>query len=159
MATWANEDGLIVRFQNEFEAKEGNQFVGGPVRALTVEMDYDDLWGAADVDARMAYLPANAYITGAWVLVDDAFESGGATTLSIGLCQVDGTVIDADGIDATIAKTVIDGDDDAVVCDGALVGGVLNIGSAAGYVYFTVGTGPYTAGHAKLVIHYITDSD
>jgi hypothetical protein len=53
----------------------------------------------------------------------------GATTLSIGLKQLDGTDIDPDGIDATIAKTAIDADGDVVQCDGALVNGVVSIGA------------------------------
>lgn len=159
MATWTNEDGLKVRFNAEdVEATTGNQFVGGPLRSLVVDLPYNDLPVAADADQRRAYIPANAFITAAYLLIDDAFESGGATTLDIGLCQVNGTVIDLDGIDVAIAKTAIDGDNDVVVCNGALVNGVLNVGTANAYVYTTVTTGPYTAGHAKLVVHYITDS-
>jgi hypothetical protein len=159
MTNWANQDGLIQRFGGDsVEAVNGNEYSEGPVQVLEVVLDYADLPVAADANQMQAYIPANAYITQAFLLVDDAFESGGTTTLDIGLCTVAGAVIDLDGIDAVIAKTAIDGDNDVVVCDGALVRGVLNVGTANAYVYTTVGTGPYTAGHAKLVVHYITNS-
>jgi len=161
MATWTNEDGLKIRFNgDEVENNTGSQFVGGPIRSLTVDLPYNDLPTTATTaaDARNAHLPANAYIVGAYLLVDEAFTSGGTTTLTLGLCNSAGTAIDADGIDVAIAKTAIDAVNDVVVCDGALVRGVLNIGPAPAWVYTTVGSGPYTAGHARLVIHYITDS-
>lgn len=158
MATWTNADGLKVRFNaEEVENKTGNQYVGGPLRSLVVDLDYADLPVAADADQRQAYIPAGAYITEAYLLVDTAFTSAGLTTLDIGLCQVDGTVIDLDGIDAVIAKADIDAVGDVVRCNGALAGGTRNVGTANAYVYTTTTTGPWTAGHAKLVVHYITD--
>lgn len=160
MPTWTNADGLKVRFNaEEVENKTGNQYVGGPIRSLVIDMAYNNLPTSSNaVDERNGYLPANAYIVQAFLLVDDPFTSGGATTLDIGLIDKDNNVISATAVDAAIAKTAIDGANEVVVCDGAYVRGVLNIGPKNAFVYTTVGTGPYTAGHAKLVIHYITDS-
>jgi len=163
---WQNEDGLYIRFATERgEIKAVGATVQEVEKYLVVDLDYDDLPAyTADLNndgtndgfaGDDAYIPAGSYITDARVIVEDAFTSGGATTLSIGLAQLDGTAIDADGIDATIAKAAL-GANNAVACDGALVGGTATVGANDAYVYTTVATGPYTAGKAKLVIKYIT---
>ena len=57
-------------------------------------------------------IPSGAHIISATLYVTEAFTSGGSGTLTIGLWNDDGdgtyTVLDSDGIDATIAKTAID---------------------------------------------------
>lgn len=164
MTVWTNEDGLKVPF-NLASAKQ--QESGATAVAATRQMiiyynsqDVGDLETAGNTSGREAFIPGNAYITRASFLVDTAFTSGGSTTLTIGLAEADGTAIDADGIDATIAKTALDAVGDVVACDGALVAGVLQAGGASGaskeaYVYFTTASGPWTAGSGRLVIEYV----
>jgi hypothetical protein len=167
MAQWQNDDGLTVRFGQD-QAREtkslmGKASVDGPVEYMVVDLVWDDLPtfttdlnndgtnnGFSDQDA---YIPAGSYITKASLIVETAFTSAGATTLSIGTANKAGTAIDADGIDATIAKAALAADL-AVVCNGAQVAGTTLV-TADAYLTTTVAVGPFTAGKAKLVIEYI----
>lgn len=159
MTVWTNDDGLKVPFNLARAQQVGGGVVNtkGNAREMVIVFDTDDLGNlttAGDTDGREPFLPAGAYIKNASFIVDTAFTSGGATTLTIGLAEADGSVIDADGIDAAVAKTAIDNTSEVVACDGALVGGTANVGSADAFIYFTVASGPYTAGKGKLVIEY-----
>jgi len=109
---------------------------------------------AADPAANDPFIPANAFITNAWFVVDEAFTSAGSATLGLGLYNSAGTVIDADGIDAAIAKAALAADM-GVVCDGVLVDGTENVGAANAYVGALYATAAFTAGSGKLVIEYI----
>lgn len=114
-----------------------------------------DASGGATPDSPMksnAYIPANATLMLATLIVNTAFTSAGAATLSLGLCQRAGTVIDADGIDATIAKATLAAGA-VVACDGALVG--VDVGANDAFVYGLYGTAVFTAGSARLVLEYI----
>lgn len=157
-STWTNSDGLEVGYgqRDSFNTESATIRTMGNEEILQVYLKYDDLPTAATnaASVKNVPIPANSVITNADLYILDAFESGGATTLSIGLKRLDGTDIDADGIDATIAKTAIDADGDVVQCDGALVGGVVSIGAYDGYISTVVATGPYTAGEAVLTIRY-----
>lgn len=162
---WQNEDGLYIRHATERgELKRNGMVVEGPEKALVLDLDYANLPAfTADLNndgtndgfaGDDAYIPAGSYITSAFIIPTTTFASAGATTLSLGVTQLDGTVIDADGIDATIAKAALAAGA-AVACDGALVGGTVALEEDA-YVYSTVASGPYTAGAGKLVIKFIT---
>jgi len=109
---------------------------------------------AATPSDNEAFIPAGSYITSASLVVTTAFASGGSATLSIGAYQQDGTTVDADGIDATIALAALAANK-AVACDGALVGGTATVGAADVYIKPDYGTAAFTAGAAKLVIEYI----
>ena len=153
--SWTNKDGLIVKFGNELSDFDNHGGTQSEPQRLVIDLDPVNrtLPVASAVDATFPRIPAGAYITRADIISTETWTAAGAATLTVGLCQVDGTVIDADGIDVAIAlaaQTAADVDK----CDGALAGGVLATGAADGYVYFTVGTGPYTAGKGKLVIEY-----
>jgi|15BtaG_2_1085339.scaffolds.fasta_scaffold00834_6 hypothetical protein len=160
--SWTNSDGLLVKFGTE----KGTPNVTGthavsPVQSLEIAVDWEDITSAAshiaNVSVTDAFIPAGSYIKTATLVVTEAWTSAGSATLGIGLCQSDAsTVIDADGIDAAIAKTALAADD-GILCDGALVGGVATVGSADAYVYFTTGTAAWTAGSARIVIEYVTD--
>lgn len=159
MTTWTGPDGLKVNFNRKSaeQASSGNT-EQAVVRSMVLKYDSQDpknIETAGNTDGREAAIPANAIITGAYTRVDTAFTSGGSTTLTIGLALEDGTPVDADGIDATVAKTAIDAVGDVVVNDGALVGGLVTTGTAESFPYVTVGTGPWTAGVATIVINYI----
>jgi putative methionine-R-sulfoxide reductase with GAF domain len=110
---------------------------------------------AADINANDAYIPAGAYITSAYLIVETAF-AGATAQLNVGLYEKDGTVIDADGIDATIAVTAIDAAGDVVACDGAAVGGVVVADTANDmYVAVDYDTAAFTAGKGKLIVEFI----
>lgn len=158
-SVWTNNDGLEVGFGT----LDTDNFQGASVRTtgrvnqLVVELDWDNLPSAAGTapSSKEFRIPANSIIQDAVLVVTDPFTSAGATTLSIGLKDSAGTVIDADGIDATIAKTAIDAIGEAVQCDGALVAGTTTIGTSDGYLSTVVATGPYTAGRGTLTVEYI----
>jgi hypothetical protein len=114
------------------------------------------LLGTADVNPQPndAFIPAGSYITKASLVVTTAFTSGGSATLGVGLQEADGTIIDADGIDAAVAVADL-AVNKAVVCNGALVGGTATVGADNSYLSLVYGTAAFTAGAAKLVIEYI----
>ena len=154
MADWTNSDGLEVRFNGpEAGATGAGVSTMGSVKNLTLDFDFATAVTAA-ADGHEAFIPAGSYIVGAYLIVTTAATSGGTATLTIGLAQKDGTVIDADGIDASIALAAL-GAAKVVRCDGALAGGTASIGSANGYVYTSPGGDAFTAGAGKLVIEYI----
>ena len=101
-----------------------------------------------------AFIPAGSYITSASLIVTTAFTSGGSATLTIGTYEQDASVVDADGIDATIAVADLVANK-AVACNGEAVGGTATVGGADVYVEAIYGTAAFTAGEAKLVIEYI----
>lgn len=155
-ATWTNSDGLEVGFGPRDSSNENGATVEtkGNVEVFQMVLDYDNLPAASGTapSTKSIPIPAGAVINDAVLQVLDAFDAAGAATLTIGLKEADGSVIDADGIDASIALTAIDADGDTIQCDGALVG--TDIGSEDGYIACAVGTGPYTAGRAVLTIEY-----
>lgn len=152
MADWTNTDGLEVRFRNpEAGATGAGVSTLGSVKNLIVDFDFATAITAA-ADSHEAFIPAGAYIKSATLIVTSAM-AGTSGTLTIGLAQKDGTVIDADGIDAAVAQATLVAS--AVVkCDGALAGGTVAIGAANGYVYTSLG-GTVTGGRGRLVIEYI----
>lgn len=153
MADWTNSDGLEIRFDGP-EAGQTGAGVSTMGAAKQLVLDIADM--ATDItaaaDSNEAFIPAGSYITNAYLKVTSAM-TGTSGTLTIGLAQKDGTVIDADGIDAAVAQADLAADK-AVVCNGALVRGTATVGSADAYVYTAKG-GTVTAGAAKLVIEYI----
>lgn len=166
MSQWTNKDGLSIRFEGEQAAPNTPNVpvvnTLGNFRQMVVDLNYDNLpaettdldndgtndgWNDADPN-----IPAGSYITRAFLIVETAFAGG--TSYNIGLSQKDGTVIDADGIDAAVAVADL-GANEVVVANGALVGGTASTGANGGYVKVAA-TGTFTAGKAKLVIEYIT---
>lgn len=156
--TWTNSDGLVVGFGARDSKNDAGATVRteGNVEVFSMILDYDNLPAAAGTapSSKSIPIPANSYIHSATLRVLDAFTSAGATTLDIGFVDEDGTAIDQDGIDAAIAKTVIDAEGDTVQCDGDLVNGLVTVGTDDAYISTNVGTGPYTAGQAELTIEY-----
>jgi hypothetical protein len=105
-------------------------------------------------DPYDAFIPAGAVIEDAVLVVTTAATSSGGGTLTIGTYNAAGEVIDADGVDAAIAVTAIDADNDVVRCDGAQVGGVGGKLAANAYVEAIYATGAFQTGVVELVIHY-----
>ncbi len=149
---WTNADGLEVRFTGP-EANQSGAGVStlGAVKNIVVDFNFAEAITAA-AWSHEAFIPAGAYIKAATLIVTSAM-TGTSGTLTIGLAQKDGSVIDADGIDAAVAQATLIAD--AVVkCDGALAGGTVAIGANSGYVYTSLG-GTVTGGRGRLVIEYI----
>lgn len=164
---WTNNDGLQVRF-----GKEGSGYkrvkstiarVDGNENELVIDFTWDNMPGFdadADNDGTLdsfdennEYIPANAVIKEAVLYVTSDWTGTSTPTMSIGLYQQDGTVIDADGIDATIAEAALD-TNDVVVCDGALASHD-SVGANDAYVRVYAAAGTYTAGAARLVIRFV----
>lgn len=164
---WTNNDGLQVRF-----GREGNAYnrtkttlvtVHGNENELTVDFSWDNMPGFdadADNDGVLEsfdkvneHIPANAIIKEAVVYATEDWTGTGTPTMSIGLYEADGTVIDADGIDAAIAEGALDAND-VVVCDGALASHA-SVGANDAYVRVYPAAGTYTAGKARLVVRFV----
>ena len=154
--SYVNADGLEILTAGEqgTAAKRGTS-LSSQKKALVLNITGTELPSAAATPQdHDAFIPAGSYITSASLIVTTAFASAGSATLTIGAYQQDGTTVDADGIDATIALAAIAANK-AVACDGALVGGTATVGAADVYIEANYGTAVFTAGEAKLVIEYI----
>jgi len=128
------------------DAKNGRQAKStGQIKRAEWQFDYSDLPTYGSTNLQFA-IPANATIVSSKWITGTAWAGG--TSLNVGLYQGDGTVIDADGLDAAITPTtagaVIDG-------NGALVGA--SIGANAGELTVAA-TGTYTAGTATVIVEY-----
>ena len=128
------------------DASKGGQAKStGQIKRAEWQFAYDDLptYGATNIQFA---IPANATIVSSKWITGTAWAGG--TSLNVGLYQGNGTVIDADGLDAAITPTtagaVIDG-------NGALVGA--SIGANAGELTVAA-TGTYTAGTATVIVEY-----
>lgn len=124
----------------------------GILKTLIVPFFYDDLPVVSANDAGVQLIPANSFIHSAYINVSGTAFAGG-TSYNFGLYESDGTVIDADGIDAAVATATLAANA-WVACDGALIGA--SIGTAAGQVVIAA-TGTFTAGYGKLAINYISN--
>lgn len=123
----------------KYEDKHGNQ-------VYEYTFSYDDLPTNGE-DEAILRIPANARIKEATFTVITAFAGG--TSYNFGLNQPDGTVIDADGIDAAVLLAAIDAVGETVACDGALVANTAGIGTAEGQLVVAA-TGSFTAGKGRL---------
>jgi hypothetical protein len=128
------------------DASKGGQAKStGQIKRAEWQFDYSDLPTYGSTNLEFA-IPANATIVSSKWITGTAWAGG--TSLNVGLYQSDGTVIDADGLDAAITPTtagaVIDG-------NGALVGAT--IGANAGELTVAA-TGTYTAGTATVIVEY-----
>ena len=152
--SYTNADGLRVLTHGG----QGDVIDRGVTEAGSLVIDIADFtaigstFGAADIDVNKAVIPAGSVITSATLVMTTA-AAGATATLTIGTYNAAGTAIDADGIDAAVAITVIDADGDVVRCDGAQTGvaGYLTADAHVGLIY---GTAAYTAGAGKLVIEF-----
>ena len=131
------------------EKKRPAMVTDGLIKELIVPINYDDLPVVSANDASVMEIPANALILDSLLFVETAFAGG--TSYNIGLYQSDGTVIDADGLDAAVLLAALTANA-WIDNDGALVGA--SIGAAAGQVVVAA-TGTFTAGKAFLHIRYI----
>lgn len=167
MAIETNKDGLKTRYGKRNLVGDSNiakHTTESIIRELVVDWEYNNL-PAFDQDAgggstpdtfssAVAFIPAGSHIVSANTYIKTAFAGG--TTYDMGLYQRDGTVIDADGIDAAVALAAMDADGDMVVNDGAMVAPTAGANTTTVDAYFVVAaTGTYTAGKARTVIRYV----
>ncbi len=155
--SYTNADGLYVMTDGDAGVANNDGKVSG-VKKETIVIDIPDATAigtsAATPVANAPSIPANAFITNAWVFVDTAWTSGGSATLDVGLYQLAGTTIDVDGVDAAIAVATLAAD--AVVpADGALADGTQNVGANDAYVGVKYNTAAFTAGSGKIIIEYM----
>ena len=97
----------------------------GPERRLVLDFDYVQANAGLPVingnkDASQLVIPKGALIASAILFVVETFTSGGDAELNLGTEKADGTVKDADGIDAVDVVDLTAGN--VVVCDGAQIG-------------------------------------
>ncbi len=164
MTQWNNDDGLLIRYGSEQSTPDVPSYSGpthtGALEQMVIDINYDSLPAeTSDLDNdgtndgwnnHDPHIPAGSLITRAILVVETAFAGG--TSYNIGLSQIDGTVIDADGIDAAVATAALAANL-AVQCDGALVGGTALVQQDA--FLKVAATGTFTAGKAKLFIEYL----
>ena len=152
--SYTNADGLYVRTFRDQGAKSDTGTVIEPiVKYYTRRISDATAIGTAAPTPSPddAFIPSGAVITRAYIVVDTAFTSGGSAALNVGLYQADGTAIDADGIDATVAVAALSAD--AVIeCDGADVG--TKVGANDAYIEVDYDTAAFTAGAATVVVEY-----
>lgn len=160
MSVWHNNDGLLVKL-GVAEAdltKAGEPTNYGQHRVYRAVIDWDDLnaFGTFTLLSDTSAVPNGARIEAADLYVEDAFTSGGAATLDLGLYDQDRvTAIDADGIDAAIAVGALTAGA-TIACDGALIDTTL---SNTGVLSATVGVANFTAGRGILTVKwYIPDA-
>jgi len=154
--SYTNADGLRV-LTNGGQGTVQDKGVAGDGFLVVDIADFTDIgstFGASDIDANDAVIPAGSVILGATLVMTTAATSGGAATLTIGTYNSAGTAFDADGIDAAVALTVIDAAGDVVRCDGAQASGVLGYLTADAHIGLIYGTAAYTAGAGKLIVEY-----
>lgn len=179
---WQNDDGLTVNFGSEHAAPEARNrpraiASGGMMKHIVLDFDLEHLSDTNEFSNGVGYttdrdndgardgfhpgdasIPAGAYVTRAYLYVDEA--AAGGTSIVVGGYQEDGTAVDADGFFTTILT--------AALTDGALLGGdadQADTGADVGVqvsstlaVYPAVDvTGTFTAGQGRLIIEYFDE--
>lgn len=127
----------------------------GRVNVLEIVYDYSKLPDNDANDAAVPSIPANSLILEGYHQVIDAFTVGSTDTVNFGLEQTDGTVIDADGLDATVDLEAQSAGD-WTVFDGALIGASVGANAAQVAVTTSASNG-ISAGKGVIVITYLAD--
>lgn len=159
LVPFVNADGLPLEFG--IEKARGAQVgveseLGGGRRHVTcvLEASRMDLTGGVIGQRANTFIPAGSYIESALLVVTEAFDSGAAATLDLGLSNADGTYtnLDENGIDVAIAEGALDTAGKEVDCNGAYIGAILTTG---GYPSYDLDSVVYTTGKGYLIIRYI----
>lgn len=162
MAT-KNADGLTVRyFGEQAELASAGYHDIANLRSIVLAIGPDYVYPAATVggDDTLPTFPPKAVIHSAFLKVHETFTAGGAATLTIGTCDEAGAVVDADGIDATIALAALT-KGNVVKCDGAQVAtetATSTFSDKELWISTAVATGPFTAGSATLTVYFVEDT-
>lgn len=157
-AVWVNSDGLAVGFGTRTEATTYSSRIGdnGKTEKVHLTIKGTDLADAVatseDQVIHGVVIPNGATILSATLKVSEAFTSGGAGVLDIGVYDKDGTIVDDDGIDAAVAIAAL-GLGAEVACDGADVNTV--VATTGGVkICASYDTAAFTAGKATLEVEY-----
>jgi hypothetical protein len=165
-STWVNSDGLTVGYGTHSEDDNVAAVVSerGPYKVMQMYITATNLVATASVadtdqPPQAVTIKRGSHIKSAKLSVVVPFATSASGTLTIGTFAAGdaSTVDDVDGIDATIAVTAIDAIGDVVVCDGALVNGVVPLGATSNsdvVILPSYGTGVFTAGQAILTVEY-----
>lgn len=158
MGTWMNNDGLFVKFgRDKGKTKNAGEYEDADVgsdHVVDVIIDYADLDSTnLTFISDNLRIPKDCYLKKAELFVITAFTSGGSSTLDIGLYDTDrSTAVDADGIDAAIAKASLTLGA-TITCDGALINTRLANNTPC-LIGVQAGTAAFTAGKARLRLWY-----
>jgi len=132
----------------------GTTYADGQGTSVQVTtFNFDDL-PVSGVDLIIPRIPANATLLSANIEVLAAM-TGTTGTMTLGLEQPDGTVIDADGVDVAVAQAVLVAGA-RVPADGALIG--KTIGANQGQLVVTTG-GTVTGGKFQVELVYAAEYD
>lgn len=129
----------------------------GLVKQVEVYMDYEQVNAGlptdnANVDSGTITIPANSLIKAAYYVVGpDAYTSGGAATLELGVELTDGTASDADGLDSLAVAALTA--NSWHVLNGALIGAT--VGAADVQISVDDAVAVFTAGTGRLIVEYI----
>lgn len=158
MATWTNNDGLIIRLGvTEAEVSRGGEVQSfGPDRTWEFVVDLANLGSASALleDTHNFLLPSGLTISEVEIVTETAGTSGGSATLNLGLIRQDqSTTYDADGLVAALALTSYDAAGETTVLRvgstgaGALIGTTL---ANTGYLVADYDTAAFTAGRIRV---------
>lgn len=162
---YVNRDGLLVMTDGEegITRSHGSYLEYGPTPGnVEVVVDFSHITSTASIPGGTGVygisIPKDKQIEEIELFVENAFTSGGAATLDIGLVRFDRTTeIDYDGLVAALALTSLDAKGEKIVLRvgstgaGALVGQVL---TNPGLVTVRYNTAAYTAGKLKVRIKW-----
>lgn len=147
--TWTNADGLVV----EFGARDTVNLEAGLIHTKgntqEIHMDLFAEHDVTDYAPKSVVIPAGSVITGARVLVDEAFVGG--TNIQVGTTDVAGTNADTDALVATTVTASLTANATLEGAGSAIDG---DLSTADRFVTFTT-SGTYTAGQARLVVEFI----
>lgn len=164
--TWTNSDGLVVGFGKHTSDNNvpGEAQPVGVVKTAVVEIvgtDLVDTFAAANVKPQALTIRRGSIIKDAYLVVHQAFTSGGAATLDLGTWGKSAAVVDdADGIDVDIALAAL-AEGAVVQCDGALVNAAIAAGATSNsevVIAPSYETAAFTAGKASLYVEYVEPS-
>lgn len=155
-SVWSNSDGLAVGFGTRSETR-GCAFRvadNGATQKLYVDVDLVADLGTsiAATDDFIVYgpvIPNGAVILSGSTKVTEA--AAGGTDIDIGLYDKDGTVVDADGIDAAIATASLTLGAE-VAADGADINTA--VATTGGVKLGVIRTGTFTAGKVVIEVEY-----
>lgn len=175
--TWNNSDGLLVKFHGQYDIANP-PFVNraravnneGPTKYLVVDFDLETVgasatWYPFDLNNdgtndgfsnEEPYLPSGSQIIRAWVKTTEIAVGG--TDFTVGTYQVNGTVIDADGIvnatNGAIANMGTVGE--MIIASGDLIGDASGtVGLTADSWIAVTTNGTFSAGKGTLYIEYV----
>lgn len=157
---WTNNDGLLVRFDQEKIADtnpRGEAPGAGETRTIDVILDMTDTTAGAHYIIPGVIIPRNSFVQSIASTVVEAFS--GATDLDLGLTSFDGGEYDYDGFITTMAAVTAGAE--AQYVKGGTGAGVL-VGTELAYPgYLTVTpTGQATTGKVSLRVHvFVADED